>query len=68
MKNSLGARDATKLFMVKKFLNRGLGIEEIEKELDIKDLFKYMQYNASEFSKFRFKNVFKEARNEHKNI
>lgn len=55
MKNSLGARDATKLFMVKKLLNRGLGIEEIEKELDIKDLFKYMQYNASEFSNITFK-------------
>lgn len=68
MKNSLGARDATKLFMVKRLLNRGLGFEEIEKELDIKDLFKYMQYNASEFSKFRFKSVFKEAGNEHENI
>lgn len=53
--NSFGVRDATKLFMVKKLLNRGLGIEEIEKELDIKDIFKYMQYNASEFSKFKFK-------------
>lgn len=68
MKNSLGARDATKLFMVKRLLNRGLGFEDIEKELDIKDLFKYMQYNASEFSKFKFKSRYKEAGNEHENI
>lgn len=54
-KNSFGVRDATKLFMVKRLLGRGLGFEDIEKELDIKDLFKYMQYNASEFSKFKFK-------------
>lgn len=41
--------------MVKRLLNRGLKLEEIEKELDIKNLFDYMQYNASEFSNFKFK-------------
>ena len=49
------AKDATKMFMVKKLLGKGLKIEEIENELSIKDLFSYMQYNASEFSNFKFK-------------
>lgn len=49
------AKDATKIFMVKKLLDKGLKIEEIEKELGIKDLFSYMQYNASEFSNIKFK-------------
>lgn len=55
MKNSLGARDATKLFMVKKLLNRGFKLEEIEKELDIKNLFDYMRYNPAAFSNITFK-------------
>ena len=42
--------------------------EEIEKELNIKNLFEYMQYNASEFSKFKFKSRYKEAENEYENI
>lgn len=54
-KNSLGARDATKLFMVKRLLNRGLKLEEIEKELDIKNLFDYMRYNPAAFSNITFK-------------
>lgn len=55
MKNSLGARDATKLFMVKRLLNRGLKLEEIEKELNIKNLFDYMRYNPAAFSNITFK-------------
>ncbi|MHD0316499.1 hypothetical protein [Fusobacterium sp. THCT1E2] len=54
-KIDLMAKDATKMFMVKKLLGKGLKIEEIENELSIKDLFSYMQYNASEFSNFKFK-------------
>lgn len=54
-KIDLVAKDATKMFMVKKLLGKGLKIEEVEKELGIKDLFSYMQYNVSEFSKFKFK-------------
>lgn len=45
-KIDLMAKDATKMFMVKKLLGKGLKIEEIENELRIKDLFSYMQYNA----------------------
>lgn len=56
------------MFMVKRLLGRGLGFEEIEKELNIKNLFEYMQYNASEFSKFKFKSRCKGAKNEHENI
>ncbi|WP_462335346.1 hypothetical protein [Fusobacterium varium] len=54
-KNSFGVRDATKLFMVKRLLNRGLKLEEIEKELDIKNLFDYMRYNSAAFSNITFK-------------
>lgn len=68
MKNKQIMRDATKMFMVKRLLGRGLGFEEIEKELNIKNLFEYMQYNASEFSKFKFKSRCKGAKNEHENI
>ncbi len=56
------------MFMVKRLLGRGLGFEEIEKELNIKNLFEYMQNNASEFSKFRFKSRCKGDKNEHENI
>lgn len=55
MKNSLGARDATKLFMVKRLLGRGLEFEDIEKELNIKNLFDYMRYNPAAFSNITFK-------------
>ncbi len=54
-KNSFGVRDATKLFMVKRLLNRGFKLEEIEKELDIKNLFDYMRYNPAAFSNITFK-------------
>ena len=49
-KNSFGVRYETKLFMVKRLLNRGLKLEEIEKELDIKNLFYYIRYNENAFS------------------
>lgn len=55
MKNSIGVRDETKLFMIKKLLHKGFKLKDIEKELGIKDLFKYMQYNASGFSNITFK-------------
>jgi hypothetical protein len=61
-------REATKMFMIKRLLGRGLGFEEVEKELNIKNLFEYMQYKASEFSKFKFKSRYKEAENEYENI
>lgn len=54
-KNSFGVRDETKLFMIKRLLNRGLKLEEIEKELDIKNLFDYMRYNPAAFSNITFK-------------
>lgn len=54
-KNSFGVRDETKLFMVKRLLNRGFKLEEIEKELDIKNLFDYMRYNPAAFSNITFK-------------
>ncbi|WP_270851696.1 hypothetical protein [Fusobacterium varium] len=54
-KNSFGVRDETKLFMIKRLLNRGLKLEEIEKELDIKNLFDYMRYNPNAFSDVKFK-------------
>lgn len=41
--------------MVKRLLNRGLKLEEIEKELDIKNLFDYMRYNPNAFSDVKFK-------------
>lgn len=53
--NSFGVRDETKLFMIKRLLNRGLKLEEIEKELDIKNLFDYMRYNPAAFSNITFK-------------
>lgn len=54
-KIDLMAKDATKMFMVKKLLGKGLKIEEIENELRIKDLFSYMQYNPNAFSDIKFK-------------
>lgn len=54
-KNSFGVRDKTKLFMIKRLLNRGLKLEEIEKELNIKNLFDYMRYNPAAFSNITFK-------------
>lgn len=54
-KNSLGVGDETKLFMIKKLLHKGFKLKDIEKELDIKDLFKYMQYNASGFYDIKFR-------------
>lgn len=41
--------------MVKRLLNRGLKLEEIEKELGIKNLFDYMRYNPNVFSDIKFK-------------
>lgn len=41
--------------MVKRLLNRGFKLEEIEKELDIKNLFDYMRYNPAAFSNITFK-------------
>lgn len=41
-KNSLGVRDETKLFMIKKLLHKGFKLKDIEKELNIKNLFDYM--------------------------
>lgn len=55
MKSNLGVRDETKLFMIKKLLHKGFKLKDIEKELNIKNLFDYMRYNPAAFSNITFK-------------